>query len=193
MKKKQKIKLPFSILVIVALCSFTLGITIMVFVKVPPEFQTTVSLGDIISIIGIVVTVVVIPLIIERYLTNFRGQQTVFLSDTQSLGDMLTQIWLDYREIYFKNRQVKRNDRKLVLSSIRTAHNQLDVMREESGRLGIEDDIQKIEKEYSKLKEAITENFLENKKIKEADFIVAQQSYHNIQSIISKLRYSLYV
>lgn len=165
----------------------------MVFVKVPPEFQTTISLGDIISIFGIVATIVIIPLIIERYVTNFRGQQTVFLSDLQSLGNMLTQVWRDYMEIYFKNKQVKKNDRRLILSSLRTVHNQLDIMETESSCLDVENDIQKIEKEYSKLKEAITENFLENKKVKEADFVAAQQSYHNIQAIISKLRYSLYL
>ena len=125
-------------------------------------------------------------------MTNFRSQQSVFLSDLQSLGDMLTQIWQGYREIYFKNRTVKKNDRKLVLSSLRTAQNQLDVMREESGSLNINSDMQKIEKDYSKLKDAMTENFLENKKIKETDFVAAQQSYHNIQSTISKLKYSLY-
>lgn len=192
MRKKQKINFPLSILVTVALCSLFIGAAAAMFIKLPPEVQTTVSVGDVISIIGIVITVVIIPLVVERYMTNFRSQQSVFLSDLQSLGDMLTQIWQDYREIYFKNRTVKKNDRKLILSSLRTAQNQLDVMREESDSLGINNNIQKIEKDYSKLKDAMTENFLENKKVKEADFVVAQQGYHNIQSTISKLRYSLY-
>lgn len=192
MRKKQKINFPLSILVTVALCSLFIGAAAAMFIKLPPEVQTTVSVGDVISIIGIVITVVIIPLVVERYMTNFRSQQSVFLSDLHSLGDMLTQIWQDYREIYFKNRTVKKNDRKLILSSLRTAQNQLDVMREESDSLGINNNIQKIEKDYSKLKDAMTENFLENKKVKEADFVVAQQGYHNIQSTISKLRYSLY-
>ncbi len=192
MKKKQKISFPPSVVIVIALCSLLLGVVITIFIKLPPEVQTTVSAGDAISAVGIVVTVVIIPLIIERHMTNFRSQQSVFLSDLQSLGDMLTQIWQGYREIYFKNRTVKKNDRKLVLSSLRTAQNQLDVMREEPGSLNINSDMQKIEKDYSKLKDAMTENFLENKKIKETDFVAAQQSYHNIQSTISKLKYSLY-
>jgi len=192
MRKKQKINFPLPILIIVALCSLSIGVAITIFIKLPPEVQTTVSVGDAISVAGIVITVVIIPLVVERYMTNFRSQQSIFLSDLQSLGDMLTQIWQDYREIYFKNKVVKKNDRKLILSSLRTAQNQLDVMREESGSLNINNDMQKIEKDYSKLKDAMTENFLDNKKVKEVDFVAAQQSYHNIQSTISKLRYSLY-
>lgn len=185
-------KVPMPVLVIGIMVALILGFMAALFVKVPPEVQTTISVGDIISLVSIIAAIFIIPFMIDRYQTNKKGKRANFLGDLKEFDTNLKQFWNNYNSQYFKHSRIKESDRKEMLSSLRSIQNQIDRMNSVAKDLKCSDEIKKISDEFSKIRETVTENYLSGKTVKEHDYVNAQSHFCILQSLVSSLKYVLF-
>ena len=169
--------------------SFVAGILLNDFPLV--NFDPEISLDTIISFIGIIGAVILVPLIINRYYSKRDTTNLLIISDIDGALGALDEVSAFYKKMYFEKKLVDDNDRREIQSTFRKVSNHLKTIVDKAEKHpGIQDFRVKIY-EYSNTKtyKSCTENLANGKVVDDAVYLQIESS---INSLVNRLRSTKY-
>lgn len=190
---KRKYEIPKLTLIIAAVSFFVLGVVVSVFlVKLPFEIDTTLSFGDIVSVASVICTILVVPIIVEKCVSNSKSRRSLFIEDLEKCLMKLESVWSDYWDIYSGNSKIKVMNRRTLLSSMRALQNQIDRIASSAEYVNKVDSANELSSLFGKMRAAMTDNFTSGHMIRESDCLEAQKQYNILLAKISKMKYDCY-
>lgn len=181
--------------VILALSTLVIGIIIGVIVRDFPliTFKHEVDLGMLATIIGLFLTVYIMPFIVEKRLSNTTSISGIIVQDLDAILVNVEHLRSQFNELSPSKKVTEKQFRSIVgtFKSVSSALYALHEQTSGRGRLTeMKDEV--YDKFYTPAYDTCTERLMYDRKMDEQSLINAQNTLNMLATVIRKYRYETY-
>lgn len=158
------------------------------------QFKKEVDLSTLISLLGLIGAIYIIPFLINTYFSKRANTNQVIISDMDACLDKLEKVAELYKKLYLKTGHVTRNDMKELLSDLRRATNCIAALAKElDDHPSLKNFRNEVFEQYNEnTYKDHTENTREGAKIDDQNYLAASRSIEETILRIKRFRYLIY-
>ncbi len=162
--------------------------------RAPIEINTEIDISSLVSLLALFTATLVVPFIINNYLSNLRNKKAILATDIDEVLKLLGEMRDMYEAIYSIGATIQVKDQRTLLLLTRKVNNRIDLLCEQTesdDKLGdLKIDISLL---FNKqVLPAFTEKFLPGQIIEEIDCIRAINEVEDLIVTLKKKRYGIY-
>ncbi len=157
------------------------------------SFDSKIDLDTVMSFIGIIGAVVLVPLVINRYYSKRDTTNLLIISDIDGALAALDNLGIYYKKIYFEGKAIDGNDRREIQSTFRKVSNHLKTIVDKAEKHpGIKDFRVKVYEYFNaKTYKSCTENLVNGKAIDDNLYLQVENSINALVNRLRKTKYNL--